>query len=122
MARTLDMRKTVAPDEPMFVLDLDGAEHKVVRLPVWDVLALKALDEDSAEDLEKIRQLLLKAVPTYPPAHFEVMTTVGYVQLVQFILTGERASAQEALGQATRPTTPPPVSTEPSESAPEPTE
>lgn len=111
MARTLDMRNTVAPDEPMFVLDLDGAEHKVVRLPVWDVLALKALSEDSVEDLEQIRQLLLKAVPTYPADHFAVMTTAGYVQLVQFILTGERESAQ---AQAARPTTPAEVSTEPS--------
>jgi hypothetical protein len=111
MARTLDMRNTVAPDEPLIVLDLDGGSHKVVRLPVWDVLALKALDEDSAEDLERIRALIAKAVPTYPPEHFEAMTVSGYVALVQFILTGERESAQT---QAARPTMPVAVSTEPS--------
>lgn len=103
MARTLDMRNTVAPDEPLIVLDPDGRAHKVVRLPVWDVLALKALSEDSTEELAQIRALIQKAVPTYPAEHFEAMTTAGYVQLVGFILTGERESAQSSVDGA-RPT------------------
>lgn len=119
MARTLDMRTTVAPDEPLIVLDLDGGSHRVVRLPVWDVLALKALDEDSTEDLGRIRELIAKAVPTYPPDHFARMTVSGYVALVQFILTGERESAQ---AQAARPTMPAEVSTEPSAGTAAPTE
>ena len=118
MARTLDMRQTVAPDEPLIVLDPDGGSHKVVRLSVWDVLALKALDEDSTEDLARIRSLIAKAVPTYPPEHFEAMTTAGYVALVQFILTGERESAQAAVD---RPTISGGSSTESSPVTPEPT-
>ncbi len=99
--RTLDLAKAVPPDEPLIVL-VDGQEHRVAKLTVWQVLELSGLDESDPSELAKIREMLERALPTLPKERMDALTVAEYAALVQFVMTGERERSEPS----DRPTMP----------------
>lgn len=105
--RTLDLAKVVPPDEPLVVL-IDGVEHRVSKLSVWEILELRGLDEANPEDLKRIRGVLETTLPTLPKERLDAFSVAEYAAVVRFIMSGEREKAEAT---AASPTMPEPSST-----------